>query len=140
MAVLLKLFEQIVQAAAQDASSGATCEQPAQPAFHEVTQSAAALGSVDVDRLSAGRYASIRWRWRRSGGGFRAGETFNRLVGEQTEDRHGDRRHSSAAAIWLSVRVTLTMRSILHPVEDIDQAHVSPPLKAGIMSYGMTLR
>jgi hypothetical protein len=59
MAALLKLFEQIIQATAEDASGSAAREQSAQPAFHEVAQSATAFGNIDVDRLSSWRYASI---------------------------------------------------------------------------------
>jgi hypothetical protein len=48
-----------------------------------------------------------------------AGETFDRFVGKQTEDRHRDRRHSSTAV----ARISLSARPILHSVEHIDQTH-----------------
>src|SRR5262249_30067107 len=126
LAVLLKLLEEIVQAAAQYAAGSTACKQPAQSAFHQITQSATAVGDVDACVFCSWLRASIArsGRWL-----LRAGETFDRLVGKQTEDRHGDRRHPTAAGARIGFGVTLSMRSILHPIEDINQAHVSPPSK-----------
>ena len=101
--VLLKLLEQIVQTASQHTACGATRKQTAKSASQQITNSAAATWRVaaghaattwrngarhiDVDRLSAGRYASIRRRSRR----LTAGKTFHRFVCKQAEDRHRDR-------------------------------------------------
>ena len=52
LASLLKLFEQVAQAAAQDASSGTGCEQTAQPASEQIAQPAAR--QVGIDSVSAG--------------------------------------------------------------------------------------
>ena len=47
---------------------------------------------------------------------------LERLVSEETQERHHDRRHPAAAAA--TAGLTLAARAILHAVEDIEQSHV----------------
>src|SRR5262249_49311471 len=79
-------------------------------------------------RICSRRYASICWSSRR----LTARQTLHGFVCKQTEDRHHNWRHSSAAPAAAAAGIALSARTILHPIEDINQAHVSAPSKLEI--------
>src|SRR3974390_2442668 len=96
LAALLQLLDQIVEAAAQDVSSRAAAKQCAEAAAEQIAKTATAARGT-------GRSLTA------------TGETFECLVGEQSEDRHGDRRHAAGTRA----------RIALSAVEDVQQAHVT---------------
>src|SRR5450432_1272561 len=106
MAVLLELLEQVAEPARDHASGGATGQQAAQSALENITETAA--------HAATRRHVAGYWRRRRSCAGLAATEMFDRLPGQQRQDRHGHRRHSSAR---LRAGITGAARAVLHPVE-----------------------
>src|ERR1700679_4253968 len=112
MAVLLQLLEQVAKSAADGASRRAACEQSAQSAGDKAAEASAAG--------RAGIRGGCAWRGRRGRRGARlaCGQMFHRLEGEQSKDRHGERRHAAAAArcAWRAGAA----RAILHAVEYVE--------------------
>src|ERR1700694_2188899 len=108
MAVLLQLLEQVAESAADHAAGGAPGEQAAEAAFQNIADSAARHSGIDGAR---------RGRGSRRCTGLTAAEMFHRLPGEQTEDRHGHRRHAAAG---LRAWGAGTARAVLHAVEYVE--------------------
>jgi hypothetical protein len=82
MAALLKLFKQVIQAAADDASGSAASKHAAQSAFEQIAKPAAAR-KCGVSGAAPGHRAGAGWTGRR----LTAGKALDRLKGEQAEDR-----------------------------------------------------
>src|SRR5262249_33453473 len=113
MAILLKLFEQIVQAAAQYVSAITPGEEIAQSALQQVAEPAGATRHTRIGGAAARHYAGAN----RIGRRLAAGEAVERLVTKQGEHRHRDRRHPSAASTTGGARPA---RAVLHTVEHIE--------------------
>src|SRR5262249_47228135 len=88
----------------------------AQQAAENVTKSAATAGRAGVG-LVAGRDPRLRLRRRLLGV---AAEMLEALVGNQRQDRHGDRRHAA-----LGIGIGLAARAVLHAIENVEQTHRS---------------
>ncbi len=120
MAALLKLVQEVAEAAADHTARCAACEQAAEAALEQIAEPAAAKCTAE----STGQ-AGIhrRWRGRRIAAGLTAAVMLDRLVCKQGQDRHGHRRH---AALGIGVAwSTRTARAVLHAVEYVEQTHGS---------------
>jgi hypothetical protein len=110
VAALLELFDDIVEPAVEHTAGGAAGQQSAQPAFEYVREAAAGCWRGGGGRTIAGRCGLLT-----------PAEMLERLVGQEPDQRHGERRHAAAAG---PVRgVTLSARPILHAVENVHQTH-----------------
>src|SRR5262249_2788725 len=119
LAVLLELFEQIVQASAQDASRRSASQQTAQTALEQVTKSpitrVRTLCACSARRSTSpsGRSACLIFH-----------KTFDDLESKRSEHCHHHWRHAAATPTTGS-RCTLATRCVLHAIEHINQAHMS---------------
>src|ERR1700688_3610604 len=108
-------MQQIVEATAKDTACGASDNHPAQSVREDVTKTA-----TEAARGTA--WVHTRLRRRSCGRAWLTGEALQRLVSEQTEKRHGDRGHAAG-----SRGTALSMRPVLHSIQNIHQTHQTPP-------------
>src|SRR4051812_45026396 len=105
-------MQQITKSAGQHVARCAACEQPAKATGQDIAESAAERTALIAGRL---------WRWNGSRCRIRLlatwCEVLHRLPRQQSEDCHRHRRH---AAVVLRGRMTGSVRTVLHAVEDIE--------------------
>jgi hypothetical protein len=102
--------------------TGLAAQQPAQdiadPSARIARSHSAARGKRD-------------WPGRVVGSNRLTASAFERLVSEETQERHHDRRHSASFTTTAinTAGLALAPRAILHAIEDIEQSHVFIPLR-----------
>src|SRR6516165_5603390 len=145
MSAVLQFFYDVAEAAAQHASRRSAAEHTAQSAGEEITQAAAGIGAggcaswhaarlaaehstKDIPEVSARTAGSRSAAWRQSARlthaarrGCLATPALARLVGEEPQQRHHDRRHAAATA---AAGLALAARAIHHTSKNIRQSHV----------------
>src|SRR3984957_2908298 len=105
-------MQQIFGAAAKDTACCAPGNHPAQSVREDITKT-----TTEAARGTAWAHTRLRRRGRRRA--WLAGEALQRLVSKQTEKRHGDRGHAAG-----SRRTALSMRPVLHSIQNIHQTHI----------------